>query len=461
MRFDCLCVLAQTSIMNSDINILASELTLPCGAVIPNRFTKAPMEEMLSTFGGGKPNDDVYRLYKAWADGGWGLIITGNVAVDRRYIGMFFDMVVPDAGNEKVDAEYLTEFIKYARATKGFDVGDARADSSPPDGRRPLAVVQLVHCGRQSMRGSFRFPWKQSVAPSAVPVQVSRDKPGMIDAIMFGTPHALTFDEVQDVIQRFIRAAVFMEKAGFDGIELHAAHGYLLSSFLSPKTNLRDDEYGGDAERRFRIIREIIEGIREKVSPKFVVGIKLNSSDYIHGGQTEDDALQNVKWLAETNMVDFVEVSGGSYESPAMAGNASERTKQREGFFVGFAQRAHGILPPSSQMRILVTGGFHSRVGIRNAVESGVADAVGIGRPASIEPALPRKLLDNNISDEDAKGETWTPPPPPSFMPKVTAIGFGWSTMWHSAQLHLIAHGKPTDPKASMKNFFLNLHYWK
>ena len=145
---------------------------------------------------------------------------------------------------------------------------------------------------------------------------------------------------------------------------LHAAHGYLLSSFLSPKTNLRDDEYGGDAERRFRIIREIIEGIREKVSPKFVVGIKLNSSDYIHGGQTEDDALQNVKWLAETNMVDFVEVSGGSYESPAFAESASERTKQREGFFVGFAQRAHSILPSGCRMRIIVTGGLQTRAGI-------------------------------------------------------------------------------------------------
>ena len=442
-------------------DLLRSTITLPCGAVIPNRFTKAPMEEMLSTFGGGKPNDDVYRLYKAWADGGWGLIITGNVAVDRRYIGMFFDMVVPDAGNEKVDAEYLTEFIKYARATKGFDVGDARADSSPPDGRRPLAVVQLVHCGRQSMRGSFRFPWKPSVAPSAVPVQVSRDKPGMIDAIMFGTPHALTFDEVQDVIQRFIRAAVFMEKAGFDGIELHAAHGYLLSSFLSPKTNLRDDEYGGDAERRFRIIREIIEGIREKVSPKFVVGIKLNSSDYIHGGQTEDDALQNVKWLAETNMVDFVEVSGGSYESPAFAESASERTKQREGFFVGFAQRAHSILPSGCRMRIIVTGGLQTRAGIHDTLASGVADSVGIGRPACLEPHLPRKLMDSTVSDEDAKAVMWKPPAPPVFIPKLPLAGFGWATMWHSAQLHLIAHGNPTDPHASMGSFFYNLHFWK
>ena len=112
-------------------------------------------------------------------------------------------------------------------------------------------------------------------------------------------------------------------------------------------------------------------------------------------------------------------------------------------------------------MRIIVTGRLQTRAGIYDTLASGVADSVGIGRLACLEPHLPRKLLDNNISDEDAKGGTWTPPPPPSFMPKVAAIGFGWSTMWHSAQLHLIAHGKPTDPKASMKNFFLNLHYWK
>lgn len=441
--------------------VLSSRVTLPCGAVMPNRLAKAPLEEMLSTFGGGKPNADVFRLYRAWADGGWGMIITGNVGVDRKHIGIMFDVVMPEEGNDAREAEYLAEFVKYARATKGFDVDDARADAVPADGSRPLAVVQLVHCGRQSMRGSYRKPWEPSLAPSAVPVQLSQEKRTWMDALTFGTPHALTVAEIHRIVEQFTRAAVFMEKAGFDGIELHGAHGYLLSSFLNPKTNLRDDEYGGDAVRRFRIIREIIESIRQRVSPSFVVGIKLNSSDFCHGGQTEEDALQNVQWLAEMRMVDFVEVSGGSYEAPVFAQQASERTLRREGFFAGFAKQAHSRLPAGSTMRIIVTGGFVSRAGTRDAIESGVADAVGMGRAACVNPQLPRLLMDTSVPDDEAKVDAaFTPPPPPSFMPKIPLAGFGWGTVWHDMQLHLTAHGQPTDPRPNGWAFVRQLHWW-
>ena len=120
------------------------------------------------------------------------MIITGNVGVDRKHIGIMFDVVMPEEGNDAREAEYLAEFVKYARATKGFDVDDARADAVPADGSRPLAVVQLVHCGRQSMRGSYRKPWEPSLAPSAVPVQLSQEKRTWMDALTFGTPHALT-----------------------------------------------------------------------------------------------------------------------------------------------------------------------------------------------------------------------------------------------------------------------------
>lgn len=445
----------------SHTDLLRTSVTLPCGAVIPNRFTKAPLEEVLSTFGGGMPNDDLFRLYRAWADGEWGMIITGNISVDRRYIGLFFDVVMPNEGNEKQEAQYLAQFIKYARAVKGFDVDDTRADAAPPDGRRPLAIAQLVHCGRQSMRGAYRWPWVPAVAPSAVPVHVADGFQSWVNTLFFGTPHALTVPEIHHIIRQFVRAAVFMEKAGFDGVELHGAHGYLLSSFLNPRTNLRTDEYGGTPENRFRIIREIIEQIRAHVSPSFAVGIKLNASDYCQGGQTEDDALQNVQWLAEMRAVDFVEVSGGSYESPAFAERASERTRKREGFFAGFAQRAHSILPEGSTMRIIVTGGFVSRMGIHDAVHTGVADAVGMGRPACVDAALPRKLMDPSVPDAAATVDVWTPPPPPALLPKVALAGFGWATMWYSAQMHLTAHGQPTTPDVSMLSFLHHLHWRK
>ncbi|KAL4398799.1 FMN binding oxidoreductase [Malassezia pachydermatis] len=434
---------------------LQEKLVLPCGAVMPNRLVKAPLEEMLSTLGGGNPTEGIFSLYRTWADGGWGMIITGNVSVDSRYIGCGFDVVIPTQTSTKC----LDAFAKYARATKGYDIDDMHSDMQASEGSRPLAVVQLVHCGRQSMRGCGRLPWQPAVAPSAVPVQLG-SSPSWMDWIAFGTPRALSKDDVHDVIARFVHGAVMMEAVGFDGIELHAAHGYLLSCFLNPRTNLRTDEYGGSPENRFRIIREIITEIRKRVKKTFIVGIKLNSSDYIQGGQTEDDALQNVKWLAEMRMVDFVEVSGGSYEAPEMLKPVSERTKRREGFFAEFARRAHESLSADSTMRIIVTGGFHSRQGMRGALESGIADGIGLGRPACLEPALPHKLLDPKVPDDEAQSVSWPPAPAPSFIPKTSVAGIGWGTFWHSAQLHLIARKKPTDPNLSMIEFLRHLRLW-
>lgn len=445
--------------MSSAVTTLDAPLALPCGASLRNRLVKAPLEEMLSTFGGGNPNDDVYRLYRAWADGGWGMIITGNIGVDRRHIGIMFDMVIPDPGQTDAEARALAAYTKYARATKGFDVDDERADHAPADGQRPLAVAQLVHCGRQSMRGSVRPPWVPSVAPSAVPMQVGKE-PSWLDWLMFGVPHALTVEEIHGIIERFVHASMLLERAGFDGVELHGAHGYLLSSFLNPRTNLRTDEYGGDAAGRFRIIREIIDGVRKNVSKSFAVGIKLNSSDFMKGGQTEDDALQNVRWLAEMGTVDFVEVSGGSYEAPAFAQPLSERTQQREGYFTGFAHRARLSLPQDSKMRVIVTGGFRTRTGMAGAVNAGHADAIGLGRPSCLEPALPHKMLDTSLPDSEAEAVAWKMPVKPRLLPNVAFVGIGWTTIWHSAQMHLTARGQPTDPNLSMGHFFRNLHFW-
>ncbi|WFD20286.1 hypothetical protein MCAP1_002530 [Malassezia caprae] len=445
--------------MTSTVATLDAPLALPCGASLRNRLVKAPLEEMLSTFGGGNPNDDVYRLYRAWADGGWGMIITGNIGVDRRHIGIMFDMVIPDPGQTDAEARALAAYTKYARATKGFAVDDERADHAPADGQRPLAIAQLVHCGRQSMRGSGRPPWVPSVAPSAVRMQVGKE-PSWLDWLLFGTPHALTVDEIHGIVQRFVHASVLLERAGFDGVELHGAHGYLLSSFLNPRTNLRTDAYGGDAAGRFRIIREIVEGVRNNVSKSFVVGIKLNSSDFMQGGQTEDDALQNVRWLAEMGTVDFVEVSGGSYEAPAFAQPQSERTQQREGFFTSFAHRARLSLPQGCTMRIIVTGGFRTRTGMSGAITAGHADAIGLGRPSCLEPALPRKMLDASVPDDKAEAVAWKMPVKPYLLPNIALVGIGWTTIWHSAQMHLTARGQPTDPDLSMRRFFSRLHFW-
>ncbi|WFD33082.1 hypothetical protein MSPP1_004139 [Malassezia sp. CBS 17886] len=453
--------------MTPATDLLSKPLVLQNGATMPNRLAKAPMEEVMAKFGGGPPNAELFELYRAWADAGWGMIITGNVGVDRRFLGVTFDVTFPDPGNAQQKAEYLEEFKKYARVSKGYSITDDSGDHDVPGtrGKRPLAVAQIVHAGRQSPRAAGRPPWVPAVAPSAVPMR-SGEKQTMMDYVTFGVPRALTVDEIKDIIERFVRGAEFCVEAGFDGIELHAAHGYLLSSFLSPTTNQRTDEYGGSAEGCFRIVREIIEQTRRRVPAWFVVGIKLNSSDYIAGGLSEDDALQNVGWLAAMGNVDFVELSGGSYEKPEMVKDVdmsvSARTKRREGFFTAFAQRCHEVIPASSRMRIIVTGGFRTRVGMARAIEAGDADAVGLGRPASLDPTLPRAVLDPSIPDADERTESpsWQPPKPPAFFPRSPIVGTGWSTFWYSAQLHLIGRRLPTTPVVSMLGFVTGLRLW-
>jgi len=221
-------------------------------------------------------------------------------------------VVVP--ADEKNLAPFKAAMKRYADACTGRDQPDV-VDPS----KRPLAVVQLVHVGRQSMRGSGRGITEPSLAPSAVPMStmgglgpISR----LLDHLLWGPVQAMTTEQVQQLRDRFVHAALICAEAGFDGVELHASHGYSLSAFLSPKTNLRTDQYGGSAENRARLLLEIVDALRKQVNDDFLIGVKLNSSDYVQGGLTEDDALLNVKWLAENGGVDFVEISGGNYENP-------------------------------------------------------------------------------------------------------------------------------------------------
>ena len=373
--------------------------------------------------------------------------------VDARYLGLMFDVVMPDMRAGRQLGTYLCAFTRLARAIKGFDVHDARADAAPADGSRPLAIMQLVHTGRQSMRGAGRAPWTPSVAPSAVPI-ASGNSPTLLEALLFNKPREMTHDDIHFVIDRFVEGAVLAERAGFDGIELHAAHGYLLSSFLNPHTNRRTDAYGGDAERRFRILREIIVGIRARVRRSFVVGVKLNASDYVRGGQTEDDALQNVRWLAEMHACDFVEISGGSYEAPSAFTRQPERTARREGFFIAFAQRCRRELPPDTHMRVVVTGGFRTRDGMTEAVRRGHADAIGIGRAAAVDPALPQSLATSPAVPD------WTPPPAPWWMPRVPLAGAGWGTLWYTAQIGRVSRGLPPSEHLPILAFLWQLRFW-
>lgn len=325
------------------MNSLSEPLTLPCGQVLPNRIMKAALSEALGDRANA-PDGRLERLYSSWSEGGYGLVITGNVMVDRRQLGEPGNVVIEDERD-------LDALSRWAKATK--------------DGGVPI-WVQLNHPGRQSNPLALGH---KPVAPSAIALNL----PGS------PTPRELTSAEIEDIIERFATAAAVCESAGFDGVQIHGAHGYLVAQFLSPLSNQRDDEWGGDPQRRMRFLVEIVRRIRSRVSPSFAVGLKLNSADFQRGGFSEDESRGVLAALAGEGL-DLIEVSGGSYETPAMMGKAADSTRAREAYFLEYARTVREIV---GDVPLAVTGGFRSRSAMAEAVGAGECDVIGLGRPTA------------------------------------------------------------------------------
>ncbi|KEI40337.1 uncharacterized protein L969DRAFT_620986 [Mixia osmundae IAM 14324] len=450
--------------------ILSESVELNCGLVLPNRLCKAAMAEMLGRAGGSNPTYKLLKLYEEWQKGDWGLILTGNVMVDPRFLGTPCDIIVPEDALE--DAKTLKLWKNYAIACKG------------KDGRTP-AIVQLNHTGRQSGRGMGRPRSEPSLGPSDQPLKLKGSEgwiASTMSSLAFNTPRAMTFDDIKLVIEQFKRAALLAHRSGFDGVQVHCSHGYLLSQFHSPDVNTRTDAYGGDNRGRSKLLHEIIDAIRSVTPSSFCVSVKLNSSDYVAGGMTEEDALEMTGWLAERGDVDLLEVSGGTYQNAEMLRDDNEQSERdarkqsvkkveqdqgdgsiakagskREAFFTEFAKRAkptveklkpaHARLP----MRIMVTGGFRTRPAIAGAIEDGACDIVGLGRPACVVPDLPRYMLDASLSDENARAPRYSVRG--TFLIKLVplnVIGPGINTLWHDLQLFRIAGGKKTVPQRNL-----------
>ena len=341
---------------------LFTALKLPNGSSIPNRICKAAMEENMAE-SGQLPGKALVNLYQQWADGGVGLILTGNV------------MVAPDAmtgpGGVYLGADTFTDpnaKVKFQTWAKAGKSGGAKL------------YMQISHPGRQV----YATQGTEPVSASAT--RVKMDGPA---AKMFGEARALSSDEVRGMIDRFANSATAAEQAGFDGVQIHAAHGYLVAQFLSPLTNLRKDEWGGSLEGRAKFLLEIVRTVRARVSPEFGVGIKLNSADFQRGGFDVADARQVVEWLGG-EAVDFVELSGGNYESAAMMGMAedgrAQSTKAREMYFLDFAKDIGG----AAKMPIMVTGGVTKRETAETALAEGSVDIIGIARGFGYNPNLPK-----------------------------------------------------------------------
>lgn len=330
---------------------LFSPLVLPNGTVIPNRIAKAAMAESLA--GPGQlPDARLARMDGSFARSGVGLIITGNVMIDPLALGSAGDVVLQKGTD-------LTTFKAWAKAARSHGA---------------QVWMQINHPGRQTMAALGQPGW----APSEVAVDLGKH------SNLIAKPKALNEMQIRQIIQRFADTARQAEAAGFTGVEIHAAHGYLISQFLSPLTNLRNDQWGGHIENRARFLLEAVSAVRAAVRRDFCVGVKINSADFQRGGFDADDALEVVKMLNSSG-VDLVELSGGSYEAPAMQGQTRDgRTLAREAYFLDFARDISKV----AEMPIMTTGGIRRREVAENVLTQGVS-IVGIATALAMEPNLP------------------------------------------------------------------------
>ena len=332
-------------------SLLFTPITLPNGTTIKNRFFKSAMSEGMGTKNF-QPKKNIATLYKRWAEGGTGLIITGNIMVDPKGTA--------EPGNIVFDNNSNMEILK-DWAKQGQQHG-------------AKVMVQLNHPGKQVPKTIT----KETVAPSAVPLGNGLNK-------LFSTPRALTTSEVEELVQKFVTSAKVAKEAGFSGVQIHAAHGYLISQFLSPHDNRRTDKYGGSLENRMRFLKEIYLGMREELGKDFPIGIKINSTDFKEDGLTEEDSLETIVVLANLGL-DFVEISGGTYERPAMMGATSKSTNQV--FFAEYSKK----LKQKVDIPVIVTGGIRSINAMNTLLNGYTTDFIGIARPLTIDPNIPNKI---------------------------------------------------------------------
>lgn len=313
--------------------------------------------------------------------------LKGNVQVDPTQVGDPNDFVL----NRSPEGPEATEFAALKAWSQACSVNGTKT------------IVQICHPGRQIAFG------KGTVAPSAVPMNfgtgfVSR----LLNHLVFGTPRAMSTREIQTTIRHFVDASRKISMAGFAGVELHGAHGYLLAQFLSPQANVRTDAYGGHPRGRARIVVEIIRAIRAVVPADFCIGLKLNSVD-VGSPAALTECMEQLQIITDEN-IDFLEISGGSFEDPTfstgptgeveMLQGKKASTVAREAFFLEFAEMTRARFP---HVPLMVTGGFRSRRGMEAALVAGSCDLVGLARPAVMNPHLPRDLiLNTSICEPEA-----------------------------------------------------------
>ena len=411
------------------MTVITDKLDLPCGVEIKNRICKGAMTEGLADAQNRATSHHV-NLYDRWSSGGAGILLTGNVQVDHRFLERPGNVVIEGQQTNK----QLSRLISYAEAGTKNDTH---------------LWMQISHAGRQTPASVAETP----VAPSEVQLQM----PGA----QFGKPRALSHEEILDIIQKFAHCANIAQDTGFTGVQIHGAHGYLISEFLSPDINLREDEWGGTLEKRAKFLIETVRSVRKSVGVNFPVSLKLNSADFQKGGFSHEDAIQVATWLNEEGL-DLLEISGGTYEQPHLVGidmglnperaeKRRESTIAREAYFLDYAKDIRTIFNGP----LMVTGGFRSTKGMNNALNENACDVIGIARPFCIDPDIANKLLNSNVSETPTLEKTMQLGPgwlglnsPFSVIKGIN--GWGQQAFWC---LNLIRMGEDSDPDLNLGIF--------
>jgi 2,4-dienoyl-CoA reductase-like NADH-dependent reductase (Old Yellow Enzyme family) len=402
---------------------ISDALQLPCGVRLPNRLAKAAITEGLADERGW-PTPGLERLYEGWSDAGFGLLISGNILVDGDHLER--------PGNVIIDRECASQ----AQALRSWTARATQAGAH--------FWAQLSHSGRQTPK-----------AVNPRPLSVSELQMGLPGGL-FGKPQAMTLGELHLLVEKFATAAEVCKAVGFTGVEIHAAHGSLLGSFLAPKVNNRKDQWGGSLENRARLLLDVVAAVRKRVGRQFPIAVKLNSADFQRGGFDEKDSLAVGKWL-EAAGVDLLEISGGTYESPVMLGASGisadceqparkASTAAREAYFFDFARAMRQEL----KMPIMLTGGFRSHAGMEAALDEGV-DLLGVARPVCVDQRCVKALLAGEVDrldswEEGIKREKGlfssnSPIPLVGMLTNFAAI------YWFYAQLYRLAKGKTANVK--------------
>jgi 2,4-dienoyl-CoA reductase-like NADH-dependent reductase (Old Yellow Enzyme family) len=352
--------------------VLFKPLKLPCGVILKNRIGKSAMSDSLGD-GTGQPTDEQNRLYQRWATGGVAVSIIGEVQATSGYAEKPGNLVLNAASD-------LAKFQKLAEYGGENDMH---------------LWLQLGHAGALSY-----VPTSKAKGPSEL------DLPGLHCV-------ALSLDEIHQLPSEFANTAKLAQEAGFGGVQIHAAHGFLLSQFLSPLFNKRSDEYGGTIANRMRLLLETIAQTRAAVGPNFPIAVKLNSSDQLEGGLEEKDALKVVAALDKSS-VDLIDISGGTYFPGAKSASDSAG---RGPYFMEFAKRARKM----TTKPLMLTGGFKTRTQAEDAIESGAVDVVGLARALTLEPSLPNHWMSGQM-------------PEPQF-PRFSNAPEGGITAWYTMRL--------------------------